>query len=183
MGHLSGIQRLLAELPGVTFVVMLAVGIGGIWVLRRASAGEWYNVTYSGQVGDVALTLVVLLGIGVMRSLGEPLPAWLGSLVSQLVLLAACFALGLFVLKFGHRPIWEEQAPEQLHGFLIVPALLYLVTTVVAVTIWAGAWRTLALEAVLIGFWAFLVYVDFKTGRADQVTYHNRTGEYFLFGW
>ncbi|HEY4526386.1 MAG TPA: hypothetical protein VJK53_00820 [Candidatus Paceibacterota bacterium] len=167
----------------VTSIALLLISIGLVWVLRRISAGEWFNVTYSGQIGDVALTALVLVGVSVLRNLESPLPAWLGSATAQWIWLTACFGLGLLALKFGHRPIFEEQAPEILHGFVIVPGLLYLVTTMVAVTIVAGAWRALAVEIIILVFWVVLVWIDQITGRADQTTYHAATGQYFLFGW
>jgi hypothetical protein len=182
VSHLVGIHKLLATTSmWVTGGIMILVAIAAMWILRRVSAGEWFNVTYSGQLGDVALTFVVLLGIGVLRNLDVQLPAWVGAEWGQLTLLFVCYVIGLLLLE---KHIMSMQLPEIVHGFVVVPILLYLVATTLIVTIVAGMWGILAIEAGLIGFWAFLVYVDFKTGRADQVAYHaTHPNEFFLFGW
>lgn len=182
MDHLVGIQKFLATTPmWVTASIIILFAIVAMWILRRVSAGEWYNVTYSGQLGDVALTVVVLLGIDVLRSFDLPLPAWAGTEWGQLALLLVCYVIGLLLLE---KHIMTMQLPEIVHGFIVVPVLLYLVVTALIVTIIAGMWGILSAEVGLIGFWAFLFYVDITTGRANQVAYHaTHHNEYFLFGW
>lgn len=182
MGHLVGIQKFLATTPmWVTASIIILFAVAAMWILRRVSAGEWYNVTYSGQLGDVALTIVVLLGVGVLRSFDAPIPVWAGGEWGQFALLLFCYVIGLLLLE---KHTMTMQLPEIVHGFIVVPILLYLVTTVLIVTIIAGMWGILAVEVGLIGFWAFLVYVDITTGRANQVAYHaTHQNEYFLFGW
>ncbi len=185
MSHLHGIHRFLAETsPTALFLALVFGAIGTIWLCRRIFEGHWYNVTYSGQIGDIALGIcVAFVGTYVLRHLDQPLPEWLGSSRAQFVLFVQCAALSVLPLLFDERPLWQQEWAEIIHGFVIVPVLFFLVVTVLLVTIQVRAQGMLRLEVALIVLWAGLVVYDVQTGRDKQPAYHAKTGEYFLFGW
>ena len=76
MNHYTGIFQLFAVVPvWVVALFVLMIGIGVPFVIADRTTGLFFNVSYSGVLGDLCLIIVVLIGTTVIQD-GLPFPTW-----------------------------------------------------------------------------------------------------------
>jgi len=175
--HLVGIHYYLAVIPWpVTFAVLWILSVGILWPMRKYFEGIAYNVSRSSQWGDFFLASAFILGVLALRQAHEPLPPWLGSIASQVVLLVLSYAAAtayvtVMPMLQGKPTIFRQEWAEIYHGLFIFPFLLYLVATALLATFCIGEWRVLAIELVFVLVWLGLVGYDGWYGMLDQQKY------------
>lgn len=185
-----GIFRLLAVTPvwaAALFILVLCSPLGIMFVLADRSTGLFFNVSYSGVIGDMLLTIAILIGVTVLKR-GAPLPTiWYGhsTIWPQIIWLLVCVAVGitLFISPSHSTPLTNETLPDRYHNLVVVPVYLFLVPAMALVIVYNGTVAEIVIGLLLVAIWACLVWFDYDNNRLNQPEYvHQRFGLHFQAG-
>jgi len=170
MNHYTGIFQLFAVVPvWVVALFVLMIGIGVPFVIADRTTGLFFNVSYSGVLGDLCLIIVVLIGTTVIQD-GLPFPTWFSSVWPQLVWAGVCLVVG-FVLVTADTPWPIATWPDRYHNFVVVPVLLFLLPLLLLAILYNGNATEMAMGGLLIVLWCGLGVYDFETERINQPEY------------
>lgn len=157
----------LNELPiWVTAFILYMVTIGVLFILRDKFEGLFYNTSYASQLGDGALSVIVLMAAGILQR-GASLPEWAQSW---------WFDIGAFILGSVLGTVWwlldrPQQWGDIYHHLVIAPLLCYLGITLLPIIWLSGTHVENYSTLTLILLWAVLVVYDIKTKRLNQREY------------
>jgi hypothetical protein len=89
--------------------------------------------------------------------------------------------VGLFFV-FGPTPLWRNQFADNYHNLVVMGLLVYLLLSVAPVILWGGSVIGIGTVLLLLGCWAWLLWVDVKHGRLEQRKYmqEHDPATYFL---
>lgn len=169
MDHLNGGYWLLANAPVWATALVLYMGtMGVLFAGRNRLEGMPYQVSYSAQLGDGALFVIVLLAAGILQR-GGAVPHWLGQLdgSEHIVLMAVCMMLGVLV-SFATHKSRSGQATDVYHDVVIAPVILYFAITLVPVVWTSGNDIEWVAMVELAGLWLVFVIKDSREKRLDQ---------------
>lgn len=171
MGALStgyaGVFKILAETPMWTIVlVFLVIGtsLGLAFIIGDRTNGIYFNTSYSSVVGDLCLSVILLIGVTVLQR-GEPLPAWMLQTGVHLGLVVLALAIGYVINTKAPAPYaWSER----YHSFVVVPFYIVMLPLMTLAIIYGGTEVEKKAALALLVSWLALVVYDFADGRIDQ---------------
>lgn len=115
--ELVGSFYVLAVLPiWATALVLITLLLVAMFVGRDYFEGMPYQVSYSAQIGDAGLFIVVLIAAGILQQGDLYVPRWLMSAQIHLAMVLVVFALGLIVNESRHG-----KEMDTYHDVVIVP--------------------------------------------------------------
>ena len=171
-----GIYYVLANLPIWATALILYFGtLGAIHVGRDYFEGLPYQVSYSAQLGDVALFIVVLIAAGILQRSSAEIPLWLQMPEAHGAILVGSFLIGIIVCvvtlksRSGHYM-------DIYHDVVIAPVILYLAITLLPVIFLSGTAGEIDATINLALFWSCLVVFDIRNNRMDQRTWLKNNG-------
>jgi hypothetical protein len=171
MEHLVGSLYVLASLPTwevaaiFIFVVLVPMFVG-----RDYFEGVPYQVSYSAQLGDAGLFVVVLIAADILHRSGAQIPAGEGVTETQemhfivwLFSFVICSQLSRVTLKKRSGKLMDIY-----HDVVIVPLFIYLAFTLLPVIYSYGTWVEQVATACFALLWLALVFFDTKYKRMNQ---------------
>ncbi len=162
------IFRLLTVSPIWMTAFVLYIGtIGVLFVLRDKCEGLYYQTSYSAQLGDGGLIVIVLMVAEILKQ-GASMPTWLQSNWYHAMAIVVAVALGLVWVFRGHPKEWADY----YHHLVIAPLLCYFGVTLVPVIYLNGTRGEKESTILLVLFWALLCWYDATAHRLDQRNYH-----------
>jgi hypothetical protein len=169
-----GIFKLLAITPVwaiALFMFAVCSPLGIMFVLADRRTGLFFNVSYSGMIGDMLLTIAILIGVTVLQR-GTVLPGWAGNIPLQFSWTVFCCVTATRIMfKKRTFPLPTDTAPDFYHNLIVFPIYMFLVP-IALIIIWNGG----TLPEITFGFgfvviWATLAIGDYETGRLGQPRY------------
>ncbi|HEY4501424.1 MAG TPA: hypothetical protein VJI70_04175 [Candidatus Paceibacterota bacterium] len=170
MSEYEGAFKLLAAVPvwmTALFVAIMCVAIP--FVLADRTTGLFFNVSYSGVVGDLCLIIVILIGVTVIQR-GALLPVWFSGMWPQVLWSAVCVTVGIILVTMT-TPWPTETWPDRYHNFVTVPIFLFLLPLMVLTIIYNGNRVEMVMSCLLVAIWGSFVLYDFRTERMNQPEY------------
>lgn len=167
MREYVGGYYLLATTPWwQTALFLLVFTIGILYPGRWMFEGRAYNVAFSSNYGDIALTIIVVIGVVILQQ-GVSLPSFVRTPNFHVAVGAIAFMIGCALV--AKKVIYEEgQIMDIYHDIVIVPLFLYLLGILAPVIYFGGTAAEKTFALVLLALWATLVIVDIQTERMDQ---------------
>ena len=164
---MPGIYWILTTLPiWATAFLLYVATLGVLFILRDRCEGLYYQTSYSAQLGDGGLIVIVLMVADILKR-GMSLPAWLQSNAYQFAAIIVGVALGAVWFYLESPKQWGDR----YHHFVIAPLLCYLVITLVPIICLHGSGFEMVSTVFLITLWAALCVYDSKTRRLNQREY------------
>lgn len=171
--NLQGVHYLLAVSPVlVTFLVIYGLSVLVLGPMRHWFEGYPYNACYSSTLGDIALTLYVLVGVKALRTGGMTI--WFGDISMQVMLAALCLSVGMVWQRFvvfsakGKR----GTVADAYHNIFVVAMFAYFIALLLPV-LWSAQWMS---AWGCIGFWGATIAIDGFIGSLDQGKYRDEKG-------
>jgi hypothetical protein len=167
MNHLAGSLYVLAKLPiWATAAIFAAIGLA-ILVGRDIFEGLPYNVAYSAAIGDVALTIGVLIAATILQRGGVRIPELLQKGEIHIMIAAASFGLGTIVCSATLNSR-SGKAMDVFHDLVIAPLFLYLAVTLMPIILINGRKTEIIATTCSVLLWLGLVGFDAKYNRLNQ---------------
>ena len=167
---------LLASIPEwIVFASVIFISHIGFWIGINIFQGpeQTLNLSWSGHVGDFGLAMIVAMGAGVLHRPGMSLPGFIVSPYFHLACIAVAFVCG-YILTSPSSPLPTGRWSDWYHSWVMVPFLVYTVTTTASVILCAGTWIEIVATYGLFIIWLALVFFDGKTGRLNQPLWRYR---------
>lgn len=169
--ELFGSQHLFAIYsPWLLGVVLYATIMILVLLGRKIFEGRAYNVAYSSWLGGA--TLIGCMSIA-GRALHRPdvvLPAWLASSTYHVTIAEISIMIGIFMGALAiYQTTWREsQVVDLAFNFLMAPAFIYGLVTLLPVTCFQGTPFEKTATVVLIVAYLVTAIIDIRTGRLHQ---------------
>jgi len=156
------------------FLILWYLSVGVLWIGRRQFEGFGYNVAFSRQYGDIALSAAVAVAAVAYR--GSPQLMHYGTSDAWWHLFIGWIAVGVAIV-LTIRSLRHAQVMDMYHNSIVVPIFIYLFGVIVfPATAFAGTplVKFLVLGCVLV--WAILFAIDYIQDRLDQRAWLERHG-------
>ncbi len=161
---MDGIYRLLSITPlWVTCGILYFIFIGVLHIGREHFEGFAYNVAWSSQFGDFALIMIILISSSILQK--NDAYGWYSQWTFQISCALCSLTIGIIV---NLLLLPAEEVMDRYHNFIVVPGLIFLLTTTLPVTFTKGSVLEIASSISLYLFWLALVIADNVTGRINQ---------------
>ena len=171
MTGLIGSQRLFAAYPPHTLFWILWLGVNAFVLLgRKIFEGRFYNVAVSSWLGSAMLIGCMTNAGEVLRESNLVLPSWLINPTFHVVIGAICIAAGANMTRVEIRRIgWRNmEIVDRVFNLVIGPAFMYLLFTLVPITLLRGAHDQIYWTAGELVVYALTLWYDTYTGRIHQ---------------
>lgn len=170
---------LLAHYPIWVIVAFLVALLHVVpFVGRDYFEGMPYQVSYSAQIGDAGLLIVILIAATILQREGTFIPAWLVSTPLHVILTIAVFAVGALA-SIATLKSRSGQLVDVYHDVVIASILMYFAVTCLPVISANGTYVEYWMTVILISVWVMLVLFDLMTHRMNQREWLEEKGVIF----
>ncbi len=168
MDNFVGGIYVLSALPiWATAAIIFAITLTVIFIGREILEGIPYNIAYSAVIGDVGLTIGVLIGATILHREGVHIPQWLQNIFIHLTILLGSVLFGIIICE-STLDSRSGQVMDIYHDVIIAPLLLYLAITLLPI-IFINSTRVEIISTLcFILLWIALVVFDIRYGRINQ---------------